>query len=510
VPIRLKLVLAFNIFLVALTGIGLLTYWQLDRSKDLSEEVNSRSIVRAESAAHLAQDLGQLRSLELAYIMESDPLERRETGDQLAAALGGIDTHLTGYEQTFTEEPPPPGLSQFQQDYQAYLAVHERILGLTDEGGEEEALALYGASTGDLQGLTDTAHTLRHIAYEDAEDTTGEATSLIGRTQYVIIGGLLAAALLIFAIGHPSSIYISNRLRALLEATERVRRGELERPIGTRGRDEFGALASAFDGMVDSLRSARDEVSSLHAQTLEMWQERIVLLQERMTQVVKAQEEERQRVARELHDQAGQTLTGLQLGLSQIEASGPTPEVQEKAASLRQLALEAMHIIRNLALDLRPSALDELGLPVALQDYTETFASRTGIPVRLELSGPPRRLSAETEITLFRIVQEGLTNVAKHAEANLVTVKLAFDSPNVKLTIEDDGVGFDVERALGVEQRKSLGLLGMQERCHLIGGELQIQSHPGKGTRLMTSVSPAAGEAAPAETDLSKLGQAER
>jgi two-component system sensor histidine kinase UhpB len=238
-----------------------------------------------------------------------------------------------------------------------------------------------------------------------------------------------------------------------------------------------------------------------------MREERIALLEERMTQVVKAQEEERQRVARELHDQAGQTLTALQLGFSHIEASGPTPEVQEKAASLRQLAVEAMHIIRNLALALRPSALDELGLPEALRYVTETLAGRTGIRAKLEVSGSPRRLPAETEVTLFRIVQEALTNVAKHAQANLVTVKLAFDNPRVELSIEDDGVGFDVERALGAERRKSLGLIGMQERCQLIGSRLQIRSRPGKGTRLVISVPSAAGEAAPPEIELSKSRQ---
>jgi signal transduction histidine kinase len=509
VPIRLKLVLAFNIFLAVLAAIGFLTYLQLDRSKDISKEVGSRSLVRVEHAAHIPEELGRLRSLELAYILESEPLERSETSAQMTATRRGIDTHTAEYEETFAEEAAPPAVSQLKQEYDSYLAVHERILRLTDEGDGEEALALYGASNSDFQRLADIAHSLRHMGYEDAGATSSEAMSLVSQTQYVIIGGLLAAALLIFAIGHPLSAYISNRLRALLHATEQVSRGELDRPIGIAGRDEFAALAQAFDRMVDSLRSARDEVANLHAQALAMREERIALLQERMTQVVKAQEEERQRVARELHDQAGQTLTALQLGLSHIEASGPTPEVQDKAASLRRLALEAMHIIRNLALDLRPSALDELGLPEALRYVTETFAGRTGIRAKLEVSGSPRRLSAETEVTLFRIVQEALTNVAKHAQANLVTVKLAFDNPRVELTIEDDGVGFDVERALGAERRKSLGLIGMQERCQLIGSRLQIRSRPGKGTRLVISVPSAAGETGPAEAeiDLSKPRQ---
>jgi methyl-accepting chemotaxis protein len=230
VPIRLKLVLAFNIFLAVLAAIGFLTYLQLDRSKDISEEVGSRSIVWVEHAAHIPEELGRLRSLELAYILESDPLERSETNDQLTATRRGIDTHTAEYEGTFAEEPAPPAVSQFKQEYDSYLAVHERILRLTDEGDGEEALALYGASNSDFQRLADIAHSLRHMGYEDAGATTGEAISLVSQTQYVIIGGLLAAALLIFAIGHPLSAYISNRLRSLLDATEQVSRGELIGP----------------------------------------------------------------------------------------------------------------------------------------------------------------------------------------------------------------------------------------------------------------------------------------
>jgi signal transduction histidine kinase len=488
VSIRLKLVLAFNVFLFALAVLGYFAYSQLDRSRDLSERASSSTIVRTEHAAHLAEELGRVRSLALAYILESDPAERKETGDQLKATLGGVDTHIADYEQTFADEPLPEDLLRFEQEVTAYLAVQEGMLLVADEGRRQDALAFYTTSDADFQEATGVAHDLRHAAYDDAAATTSEATSLISRTQYILIGGLLAAALLIFAIGHPSSIYISNRVRALLQATRRVSRGDLDESIGVNGGDEFGALAGAFDGMVGSVRSARDEVSRLHREALAMREERIDILQDQMNQVVKAQEEERHRVARELHDQAGQALTALQMGLSRLEAAGPTPQTQEQAASLRGLALEAMQIIRNLALDLRPSALDELGLAVALKDYVDTFAKRTGIEARLDVSGNKQRLAAETEITLFRITQEGLTNVAKHAQASLVTVTLAFNDAHVSLAIEDDGVGFDARRALGAERRKSLGIIGMRERSHLLGGELHVGSGPREGTRLVITV----------------------
>jgi signal transduction histidine kinase len=486
--IRLKLVLGYNLFLAALAVLGYFVYSQLDRSRDLSTDVSSRLIDRVEHASHLSQDLTPLRSLELAYILEGDPQVRRAIGDELAGIVRGIDTHAAEYEATFIEELIPPDFGQFQDDYQAYLALHDRMLALTAVDGDQDVLALYGGAIGDFQGLADIAHSLRHAAYEDAQAATSEAGSFVSRSQYILIGGLLTAALLIFAIGHPLSIYIDRRLRALLAGTDRVSRGEFDQPIAVGSRDEFGTLAQAFDSMVDSLRSARDQVSELHAQALAMQEERIGLLREQVTQVTQAQEEERQRVARELHDQAGQALTVLQLGLSRIEVAGPTPEMRQEAAALRQMAIEAMHIIRNLAMDLRPSALDELGLPAALRDYIQTFSRRTGIEAKLEVSSVRERLPAPTEVTLFRIAQEGLTNAAKHAQASRITVALAIEGHNLRLVIEDNGVGFDVERALGAEMRKSLGLIGMEERCRLLEGELLIQSRPGEGTRLAISV----------------------
>jgi signal transduction histidine kinase len=502
VSIRLKLVLAFNVFLAALAVLGYFAYSELDRSKDSSERAGSSTILRVEHAAHLAQELSLLRSLTLEYLLDDDPVQRSETADELAATVTGIDDeHIAEYEETFADEPMPEDLLRFKQEFTSYLAVQERTLLLTDQGLGSDALALYATSQGDFQAANDLAHDLRHAAYVDAEAATSDATSRISRTQYILIGGLLAAALLIFAVGHPTTIYISNRVRALLEATKRVSRGELDQPVGVDGRDEFGALAEEFDRMVGSLRTARDEVTRLHREALAMREERIDILQDQMTQVVKAQEEERQRVARELHDQAGQAITALQLGLSRLEAVGPTPETQEQAASLRELALEAMQIVRNLALDLRPSALDELGLAVALKDYVETFATRTGVTARLDVTGKQQRLPAETEVTLFRIAQEGLTNVAKHARASLVTVTLAFNHAYLRLAIEDDGVGFDTRRALGAERPRSLGIIGMRERSHLLGGELHVGSRPHEGTRIVITVPLGSEDPVPTEEE---------
>jgi signal transduction histidine kinase len=310
------------------------------------------------------------------------------------------------------------------------------------------------------------------------------------RVRVLLIGGLAAVALLIFVVGHPLVTYIDRRLRALAEATERITRGDLSQRIAIGGRDEFGALARAFNAMVDSLEVARDEVVRLHDQALQMREERIALLREGLTRVVQAQEGERKRVARELHDQAGQGLAALQVGLSGMEKAAPSDEVAQAAASLRSLAIETMHIIRNLGFDLRPSALDELGLVPALRDYIRIFSSRVDIPIHFEFEAFQfdEALSEEAKVTLFRIVQEGLANIAKHARATHAGVSLCSEDHIIRLVIEDDGVGFDVQRALGQQGKASLGLFGMQERCNLLAGDLQIFSEPTKGTKLTITV----------------------
>ncbi|MBI2913832.1 MAG: MCP four helix bundle domain-containing protein [Chloroflexi bacterium] len=502
--IRLKLVLAFNIFLIALAVLGYFVYRHLDRSRDLSSDVSGVLTSRVEYVSELDDLVNRLRFMELAYLTEADPSLRASIGGQTATTIGDVDSTISRYRATIDGEPPA-SLTRFEEDYGAYLQEREQVAAAVNAGRMDDAWAAFNASGPYFQKVSDAVFRLHRDAHADAQAAASHADSLLGELQFIMIGGLAAASLLIFAVGHPLSTGIHRRLRELLDGIRRVSRGELDQPMAVRGSDEIAVVASSFNTMMESLRSARDEVSALHRQALDMQEERISLLRGRMAQVVRAQEEERRRVARELHDQAGQVLTALQMGLSRLQTSGPTPEVEALAASLREMALEAMNEVRNLALDLRPSALDELGLPGALKDYVETFSSRTGLPAELKVSGAQRRLSAEAEATLFRIAQEGLTNVAKHSQASRVLVSLSFADPTLHLVVEDDGVGFDAERALGSDQYNSLGLLGIQERCHLLGADLQIRSRPQEGTKLMVSLKMAPNAAPASDCGETKL-----
>jgi signal transduction histidine kinase len=220
-------------------------------------------------------------------------------------------------------------------------------------------------------------------------------------------------------------------------------------------------------------------------------QEREALRSELYQRIISAQEGERQRIARELHDGTGQVLTGLGLGLKAAsESMARDPDLAaEQLLELKDLNASAIQELRNLIADLRPTILDDLGLVPALQAQVKAFGERTGIRAVFDSRGPRRRLSPEEEIVIFRITQEALTNIAKHAQAEHVMVRLTFASDATHLVVTDDGRGFNPSAALqAAGRRRAWGLLGMQERVLLVGGACEIASKPEKGTTVRVVV----------------------
>ncbi|MBA2424064.1 MAG: GAF domain-containing protein [Actinobacteria bacterium] len=201
-----------------------------------------------------------------------------------------------------------------------------------------------------------------------------------------------------------------------------------------------------------------------------------------LRRVVEAQELERRRLARELHDQTGQELTSVLLGLKAVEEASDDAERVEALAAVREQVVETLHDVRRLAVELRPKALDDFGLAPALERLRETFSEQTGMRVDLE-SRIRERLPPDVETALYRIVQEALTNVVKHAQAGVVSIVLARNASAVTALVEDDGRGFSREGS-----GEGLGLLGMGERLALLGGKLRIESRPGAGTTIVAEV----------------------
>jgi signal transduction histidine kinase len=241
---------------------------------------------------------------------------------------------------------------------------------------------------------------------------------------------------------------------------------------------------------IEELNQARLEAQQRLAKEIA---EREALRRELLRQAVWAQEEERRHIARELHDEAGQALTALHWELTALEealpAHHPHDEIRERIEALRQLTERVMEDLRQLTTRLRPAVLDELGLVAALISYADECSARYPFTVDVEVTGPRRRLPSEIETTLYRIAQEALTNVAKHARASRAHIHLHFGDSEVRLTVSDDGVGMDVEQAQRAAAcGKGWGLAGICERVQLVGGQLDLRSSPGSGTDLTVQV----------------------
>jgi signal transduction histidine kinase len=251
--------------------------------------------------------------------------------------------------------------------------------------------------------------------------------------------------------------------------------------------DEIGQLAGSFKAMAVQVDKRNTEIRSL-SDTL---QRQSAQRGELLKRLITAQEDERKRVARELHDELGQALSGLAF---QTEAIGKLIPTDTSGAILqldqtRRLINATTEQMYNLIMDLRPSILDDLGLPAALHTHARRLLSGCGIDFQLETDGLIGRLPPELETVLYRIFQEALTNVVRHAQADQIRVMLACQGDTFYGSIVDNGRGFEPEGLqLGMDNGRGLGLLGMQERVAIFNGVLQIQSEPGLGTSIYISV----------------------
>jgi len=210
-----------------------------------------------------------------------------------------------------------------------------------------------------------------------------------------------------------------------------------------------------------------------------------------LREVTKAQEEERKRISRELHDETIQSLVVLSRRLDVLSSNskGMTEEARLRMEELREQVNDTIQSVRRLSQDLRPAALDRLGLLPALEWLTTDAAKYSGISTSVKVIGTERRLSEEVELVLFRITQEALRNVWRHSQATKAEITVRFDESRTCITIADNGKGFKLSKSMGELARDGkLGLAGMQERAQLLNGTVTVESEPGKGTRVIVDV----------------------
>jgi signal transduction histidine kinase len=251
----------------------------------------------------------------------------------------------------------------------------------------------------------------------------------------------------------------------MTDVAERLARGEFAAPVPPAGEDEIGRLADALEKLRHALEA--DERRSLV-----------------LKRVISAQEEERRRIARELHDQTTQQLTALKMQLGSATRSDPqTADLLSRSQALVGAMIDDVHRIIH---DLRPSMLDDLGLLPAIRAYADRHLAATGVDVHCEFPPAIPSLTPEATTALYRVAQEALTNVARHARADTVLIGCTVSAAQITLEIEDDGVGFDPAKvATPRETGEGLGLLGMRERLALLGGRVDVASERGRGTHVV-------------------------
>jgi len=271
-------------------------------------------------------------------------------------------------------------------------------------------------------------------------------------------------------------------VQRLTQAAQRIAEGDLDTPLQAPEGGEIGALATALERMrrqllanIQELAARNEELRRQEARTHQL-----------LRQVITAQEEERARLSRELHDGIGQTLAAVQLGIDRLNKVLPEdPNVHERLWRLRELTEQTVTDLRHIIAALRPGVLDQLGLVHALDWMADHTLRPLGLKVEIEAHGLVERLPGEIETILFRIAQEAMSNVARHSGARYLYVCLSQEDGQITMTLTDDGRGFDPSAITSApEPNRGLGLAGMQERASLAGGQVTVESAPGQGTKV--------------------------
>jgi len=310
---------------------------------------------------------------------------------------------------------------------------------------------------------------------------------MVQRGRILVLSPLLLLLALLFSWGATHSV--TEPLKALNVAARRIADGNLETAVPPQADDEVGKLGRSLEAMRVALKTSLDDLTASHDVLEQRVQARTQELRQLLSKIVSVQEDERKRIARELHDETCQTLAALGMKLD-AALSAPTPAiVHERLTEARAFAGRTLADVHALIYDLRPSVLDDLGLFPAIRWLAEHNLTPANIAYRCEVTLPGRSLSSERETTLFRAIQEAIRNVARHSEATQVLIQVEEREHELLVEIEDDGHGFDpASVAVPGPSGRGLGLLGMRERLSMVGGSVEVISSADSGTRVILRV----------------------
>lgn len=310
----------------------------------------------------------------------------------------------------------------------------------------------------------------RRLAFADSNRIFGRNLTLLG----------IVALVAMLAAWFGSDLFIMRQVKAMAQASRRLAAGEMSARTGLDYENgELGQLAKSFDEMATALEQRQAESRQAEIE-LKRSQE---LFRNLSAHLQGVREEERTRIARKIHDDMGQALTALKIDLSWLSKRPATDRdrIREKLQSMVILINETIETVHNVSEDLRPGLLDVFGLFAAIEWQAEEFQKRTGMACRTNLPSNEFDISKEKSTNLFRIVQESLTNVIRHASATIVEINLTSKDGRLLLEVVDNGKGITTE---AVTNPKSFGLIGIKERVHPLGGEVDIVGSPNEGTRI--------------------------
>jgi signal transduction histidine kinase len=330
---------------------------------------------------------------------------------------------------------------------------------------------------------------------QDDDEVFGAAYAL--QRRILTVGPLVVLVALLFAWGAAQSVRLP--LAVLNRSARRIAEGDLSKAVPPLPRDEIGDLGESFERMRCQLAESMERITR-HAQELE---DRVAARTRDLAaardaleahneqrgrllrKVIGAQEEERKRLARELHDETCQKVAALGIRIETALGAGTPDEMRERLGDARALASRTLEDIHRVIFDLRPSVLDDLGLLSAIRWYATRQLEPKGISVRFDFPDAEVHLPPEVETALFRTVQEAINNIARHSQAESALIEIDARPGELLIEVEDDGQGFDVESVSAPsESGRGLGLLGLRERMELLGGSVEVDSSPGDGTRV--------------------------
>lgn len=458
----LKIIIGLVVVLVLL-GIANLVQTRAMMYSLFSEQQEKQGLSVAQTLAGLAGNLIIVNNYyELHELIKHTPDNYSDVRYSFVVSAGG-EVLAHSFADGFPRELLTANVPSAQEPYHvAVLSTEEGII-------RDIAVPLFEGRVGVL-----------HIGMSDAS-----LQAVLRETTKQLLLDTVLAVFISIALVVVMARSLTQPVRELVSVADSIKAGDLTRRAKVSSGDEFSQLAVTFNSMADHLYELLSELKRKE-------EARTQLLQK----VIVAQEEERKRIARELHDETGQTLTSLMVGLKCVADSCPAESRHCQLDEMRALIKQTLGAIHRLAVELRPSVLDDLGLVAALEKYVADFRENYVLDVDLHVEWQGQeRIGHEIEVTVYRIVQEALTNVVKYAHAQNVSVIVTHSSWGLEVIVEDDGIGFDADAIFKEGPVGSrLGLYGMMERATLVGGALTVESTAGAGTTIFVRIPVRQGE----------------